>query len=90
MHIDGEVDTKHVKRSSRRTPTKANHKHEYFRYVTFNYIRKFDGRISDKKHKLYTRDTCIDCGHQRNWQKDTIEIEVTPKEFNKLREASKQ
>lgn len=81
-----EDDTKYVKRSSKKTPPKANHRHEYFRYVTWVRIVRFDGSISDERYKRAGKITCIDCGHIRRYRGGVVfeEIEVSLKEFKQL------
>lgn len=86
-----EQETPHVKGSQKATPPKADHKHEYFRTIAWNYIRRFNGTVSDTKYKFSLPATCIDCGHvNRKAYSTAVEIEVTPKEYRKLSEGRKQ
>lgn len=84
--MDYDNDTKYVKPSSKKTPPKANHRHEYFRYVTWARIVRFDGSISDERYKRGGKITCIDCGNIRRYKGrvDFEEIEVSVKEFKQL------
>lgn len=43
----GENDSPYVKGSTRTTPSKTNHKHEYVRAVTYMRIVRFNGGLSD-------------------------------------------
>lgn len=84
-----EEETPYVKSSRKPTPPKANHKHEYFRYVAWNRIRRFDGSITTEKYKFSLPAMCIDCGHiHRKAYSTAVEIEVSPKEFRRLKNGS--
>jgi hypothetical protein len=80
-----DAETPYVKGSQRVTPPKADHKHEYFRVVTYSYIRRFDGTRSAEKHKFTQPATCINCGHKlRKVPKKIEEVEVSVTEYNRL------
>lgn len=84
-----EEETPYVKGSQKTAPPKSDHKHEYFKIITWNRIRRFNGTITDVKYKFSLPATCIDCGHvNRKAYSSAIEIEVTPKEYRKIKEAS--
>lgn len=85
MQLILQEETPYVKSSQKVTPPKANHKHEYFRYVTWNRIRRFNGTITEEKYKFSLPAMCIDCGHiHRKAYSTAVEIEVSVKEYNKL------
>lgn len=81
----GYEPTPHRKAAEKKTPTKSDHQHEYYRLVMFAYVRYCDGRISEEKKKFWGPVTCIECGHVRtkSWS-DAIEIEVSRAEFRKI------
>jgi len=80
-----EEETPHVKASQKSAPPKADHKHEYFRYVMHNRIRRFNGTISTEKYKFSLPAECIDCGHKnRKAYFTAVEVEVSVKEYHKL------
>lgn len=86
-----EQETKHVKGSQKTTPPKADHKHEYYRIITFNRIRRFDGTITTEKYKFHLPTRCIDCGHRNsNAYHTAIEVEVSVREFKKLEREEKR
>lgn len=88
MELLDEVETPYVKGSQRETPPKADHKHEYVRPIMFNRIRRFDGTITSQKYKFWLPERCIDCGHRRrHWHTDVIEVELSVREFHKMRDA---
>ena len=77
-----ESDTRHVKASTRITPTKATHKHEYFLPITWNRVRLKDV-VSKEKYKFTGIPTCVDCGHEnRRARRGAVEIEFSVQEFN--------
>lgn len=84
-------DTPHVKASQTKTPTKANHKHEYIRPFYMNYIRRFDGSVSEKKHKFDLPVECVECGavKKRARTGTYTEVEVSVREGHKMRDERK-
>lgn len=81
----GENDTPYVKGSTRTTPSKSDHKHEYVRAVTYMHAR-FDGYVSAEKYRFTAPDECIICGHRyvgRN--PNAVEVEVSPAEYRKIK-----
>lgn len=82
----GENDTPYVKTSRKITPTKADHRHEYVRAVTYMRIVRSNGALSAEKYRFTAPDECIICGHRyvgRN--PNAVEVEVSPAEFRKIK-----
>ena len=79
-----ENDTPYVKGSTRTTPSKADHKHEYVRAVTYMHAR-FDGYVSAEKYRFTAPDECIICGHRSRKRTAAVEVEVSPAEFRKIK-----
>lgn len=87
---DGET-TLHWKGSASSGPaTKSDHKHEYIRPYAMVHIYEPGGMISTAKHRYGLKAYCIECGHKLVFTRnkvDILEVEVSPKEIIKLREA---
>lgn len=81
----GENDTPYVKGSTRTTPSKADHRHEYVRAVTYMRVRRFDGSVSAEKYRFTAPDECIICGHRSRRRTEAVEVEVSPVEFRKIK-----
>lgn len=85
-----ELETPYAKGSQKATPPKADHKHEYFRAITYMRIRRFNGTITDTKYQFSLPAECIDCGHHnRKVYSTALEIEVSPREYKKLMKKGK-
>ena len=80
-----ENDTRYVKTSRKVTPPKADHKHEYVRAVTYMYIRRFDGSVTEDKHRFTAPDVCVECGHRSRSRTEAVEVEVSPAEYLKIK-----
>ena len=80
--------TKHKKWAKRDTPAKSDHEHEYVVYTAWNYLRRFDGTITENKFPRSTKMACNVCGHQprKSRGKDFVNIEVSVKEFMEISE----
>ena len=81
----GENDTPYVKGSTRSTPKKSDHRHEYVRAVTYMRIVRFNGGLSDEKYRFAAPDECIICGHRSRKRTEAVEVEVSPVEFRKIK-----
>lgn len=91
MNVEtGEQDTKYVKKSGRKAPKKADHAHDYVRVVTWMRVRRFDGSVSETPAKFSLPPKCVDCGATKRWagNLDCTEIEVSPREYQVLKEES--
>lgn len=88
--MDGEQETRHVKKAVKDTPPKADHKHEYVRAFTMSRIRRFDGSVTEEKYKFSLPPECIECGFQKPRARGIkcTEVEVTFREYKRLKEES--
>lgn len=83
-----EATTRYRKAAQKRTPPKADHKHEYFVLFATMVARLSTGFMAGKTWRFYLRPTCIDCGHQKRRTRTMkfVEIEITPAEWKKLKD----
>lgn len=86
--MDGEQETRYVKKAVKATPRKANHAHNYIRVVTWMPVRRLDGSESKAKYMFSLTPKCADCGATKRWSRNLncIEVEVSPQEYNRLKE----
>lgn len=86
--MDGWQETRYVKKSVKATPRKANHAHDYIRVVAWMRFRRFDGSMSEAPIKFSLPPKCADCGATKRWSRslNCIEVEVSPQEYNRLKE----
>lgn len=83
--MDGEQETRYIKAADKTVPAKADHLHEYVRPYAMNYLRRFDGSISERKYKFTLVPRCIECGHTRRMNKTAVEVEVSVKEYHRIK-----
>lgn len=81
-----ETETPYRKSTKKPTPQKADHPHEYVTIFAMSPIRRFNGTISKEKYKFSMKPTCIRCGHTVPRRKSSLEVEVTPQEYARIKQ----